>query len=107
MLSLAHLAHKIIHSLKLKKAAKDTQDLENGIDALVYRLLRLIVDKIAVIEGNQGINPHRVKVRTNLYSMRVSLPEKFFINLIIDFYIYLAVIFHSENFPNACRHLEN
>ncbi|MEO8072564.1 MAG: hypothetical protein ABI686_04890 [Acidobacteriota bacterium] len=51
MLSLAHSAHKIINSLRLKKAAKDPQDLENEIAALVYRLLRLIVDKIAIVEG--------------------------------------------------------
>ncbi|MEP7039778.1 MAG: hypothetical protein ABI891_15700 [Acidobacteriota bacterium] len=50
MLSLAHSAHKIINSLRLKKAAKDPQDLENEIDALVYWLSRLITGETAIVE---------------------------------------------------------
>ena len=37
--------------LELKKAGKDTQALENEIDALVYRLYDLTADEIAIVEG--------------------------------------------------------
>ncbi len=37
--------------LELKKAGKDTQALENEIDALVYRLYDLTAEEIAIVEG--------------------------------------------------------
>ena len=37
--------------LELKKAGKDTQALENEIDALVYRLYDLTADEIAIVKG--------------------------------------------------------
>ena len=39
--------------LELKKAGKDTQALENEIDALVYRLYDLTADEIAIVEGKE------------------------------------------------------
>ncbi len=37
--------------LELKKAGKDTQELENEIDRLVYRLYDLTAEEIAIVEG--------------------------------------------------------
>jgi adenine-specific DNA-methyltransferase len=39
--------------LELKKEGKDTQDLENEIDALVYRLYELTDEEIAIVEGKK------------------------------------------------------
>ena len=39
--------------LELKKAGKDTQALEDEIDALVYRLYDLTADEIAIVEGKE------------------------------------------------------
>ena len=39
--------------LKLKKAGKDTQALENEIDALVYRLYDLTDEEIRIVEGKE------------------------------------------------------
>ncbi|HEX8289648.1 MAG TPA: TaqI-like C-terminal specificity domain-containing protein [Pyrinomonadaceae bacterium] len=37
--------------LELKKAGEDTQELENEIDTLVYRLYDLTDEEIAIVEG--------------------------------------------------------
>ena len=39
--------------LELKKADKDTQDLENEIDRRVYRLYDLTAEEIAIVEGTE------------------------------------------------------